>query len=135
MFKFDIVKPEIREIIQEKQQVKESLRNVFFYNLLELERLRNHISNLESDIDNEKDLYKLMKIGDRKVATDESIKNKKKIAEDIFPLLLKVTMKEYIENRDVDKWDNIILVEEEEFRSFIAGDISYRELLKRLNIK
>lgn len=134
MFKFDIVKPEIREIIEEKQHVKESLRNIFFYNLLELERLRKHISNLSSDIDYERDLYKLMRLGDRKVATNESIKSKKKIVEDIFPLLLKVIMEEYIKNREVDKWDNFILLGEEEFRNFLAGDISYRDLLKRLNV-
>jgi hypothetical protein len=135
MFRFDIVKPEIREVIQEKQQIKESLRNVFFYNLLELERLRNHVDNLESDIDYEKDLYRLLRIGDRKMATNESIKKRRKVINDILPLLLKVIMKEFTENRDVDKWDYIILLEEEEFRSFLSGDISYRELVKNLNIK
>lgn len=131
MFRFDIVKPEIQEIIQEKEVSKESLRQVFFYNLLELERLRNHLNNLKLDVEQEKDLYTLLKLGDRYFFCGESIEKRKEIIKKIFPLLVKVILDEYMQRKTVDRWDSIILYRDGEIKDFILGKISYHELIKK----
>ena len=128
MIKFDIVKPEIQEIIQERQVSKESLRQVFFYNLLELERLRSHLQNLDFEIDQEGDLYSLLKLGDRKVFTGTSIEKRKEITKKIFPLLVRISLNEYLEKKDTDKWDYLVIYREKEIRDFISGKISYQKL-------
>ena len=87
MFRFDNIKPKIIEIIQEKQETKQSLKQVFYYNLLELERLRGHLKNIESEIKYEKDLYNLYRIGDRKIVTGKSIERRKRMTKKIYPLL------------------------------------------------
>lgn len=132
MFRFDIVKPEIREIIQEKEVSKESLRHVFFYNLLELERLHGHLQNLEIDIELEKDLYTLLKLGKRRDCTGISIEKRKEMTKRIMPLLVKVILDEYLQKKGIDKWDSIILFREKEIKDFLSGKTRYKELIKNL---
>ncbi|MBA7601895.1 hypothetical protein KAU13_04275 [candidate division WOR-3 bacterium] len=132
MFRFDIVKPEIREIIQEKEVSKESLSHVFFYNLLELERLRGHLQNLEIDIELEKDLYTLLKLGERRDCTGISIEKRKEMTKRIMPLLVKVILDEYLQKKGIDKWDSIILFREKEIKDFLSGKIRYNKLIKNL---
>lgn len=134
MFRFDIVKPEIQEIVEENEVSKESLRNVFFYNLLELERLRGHLGNLEIHIEYEKDLYDLLRLGDRHLFTNSSITRRERIAQKVYPLLVKVILDEYMKRENMDRWDLIILYKEEEIRNFISGKIEYRELIERTMI-
>ncbi len=132
MFRFDIIKPEIQEIIQEKEVSKESLRQVFFYNLLELERLREHLQNLNFDIEEEKDLYVLLRLGDRRVFTGASIKKRREITKRILPLLIKAILNEYLENKKTDKWDYLILYREKEIKDFLFGKISYNEMIENI---
>lgn len=132
MFRFDIIKPEIQEIIQEKEVSKESLRQVFFYNLLELERLREHLQNLNFDIEEEKDLYVLLRLGDRGVFTGASIKKRREITKRILPLLIKAILNEYLENKKTDKWDYLILYREKEIKDFLFGKISYNEMIENI---
>ena len=132
MFRFDIIKPEIREIIQEKEVSKESLRHVFFYNLLELERLRGHLQNLKIDIGLEKDLYTLLKLGERRDCTGISIEKRKEMTKGILPLLVKVILDEYLQKKGIDEWDSLILYREKEIKDFLSGKIRYYELIKNL---
>ena len=85
MFRFEAIKPEIQEVIQEKEVSKDALRHIFFYSLLELERLRSHILNLESEIDYEGDLYLLMNLGARRDHTSDSIARREELTRRVFP--------------------------------------------------
>ncbi len=109
MFTFDRIKPEIEEVIQEREVSKESLRNIFFYNLLELERLREHEQDIDSDINYEKDLFVLMGLGDRKEHTGQSIRKKEESTKKILPTLMKIILDEYLAKKIIDKWDELVL--------------------------
>jgi|GEM_PF-4357769 len=129
MFRFDIIKPEIQEIVQEKEVSKKSLRQVFFYSLLEIERLREHLGNLEFNIEVEKDLYKLLKLGDRKMNTYKSIEKRKRKVKDILPLLMKAIINIYTRNKNIDGWDYLVVLKEKEINEFLEGRIAYMELI------
>jgi len=129
MFRFDIIKPEIQEIVQEKEVSKKSLRQVFFYSLLEIERLREHLGNLEFNIEVEKDLYKLLKLGDRKMNTCKSIEKRKRKVKDILPLLMKAIINIYTRNKNIDGWDYLVVLKGEEINEFLEARITYTELI------
>jgi hypothetical protein len=135
MFRFDIVKPEIQEIIEEREVSKESLRNVFFHSLLELERLRGHLQNLEIHIEFEKDLFDLLKLGDRRLFTYRSILRRKRIVRKVYPLLVKAILDEYMKRENMDRWDLLILYNEEEIMNFLSGKLGYRELIERTMVR
>jgi len=132
MFRFDIQKPEIREIVYEKEESKETLKGVFFYNLLELERLRRHLGDLDYMICEESDLYELLKLGDRQIATRFGIDKRKQICKRLLPLLINAIFNEYMQKNFLDKWDYFILYDEEKIKDFIAGKINYGKLLERI---
>jgi hypothetical protein len=131
MFRFETIKPETQEVVQEKEVSKEALRHVFFYSLLELERLRNHILNLESEIDHEGDLYLLMNLGDRRDHTDESIEHRKELTRRLLPLILKRILDAYMKHDEADRWDHLILYNEDAIEHFLSGRITYQELVER----
>ncbi len=131
MFAFDRIKPEIEEVIQEREVSKESLRNIFFYNLLELERLREHEQDLNSDIEYEKDLFVLMGLGDRKEHTGRSIRKKEESTKRILPALIKIILDEYLAKKIIDKWDQLVLCNENELLHYLLGKIKYAQMLEK----
>jgi len=131
MFTFDRIKPEIEEVIQEREVSKESLRNIFFYNLLELERLREHEQDLDSDINYEKDLFVLMGLGDRKEHTGQSIRKKEESTKKILPTLMKIILDEYLAKKIIDKWDELVLYNESELLHYLSGIIKYDQMLEK----
>jgi hypothetical protein len=131
MFRFDALKPEIREVIQERQVSKEALRHVFFYSLLELERLRNHLFYLDSEIDYEGDLYLLMNLGERRGHTCESIERRRELTRNILPVIIRRILDEYMKGKEIDRWDQFILYDEKEIEHYLSGMIAYDDLVKR----
>jgi len=129
MFRFDILKPEIKEEIQDKEVSKETFRQVLFYNLLELERLRLHMEELEFEINEEGDLYLLLGLGERRIFTKESIGKKKELIRRILPLIIKIILEEYLAKKDIDRWDSFILFGQKGLEDFLSGKISYNELI------
>jgi hypothetical protein len=130
MFRFEAIKPEIQEVIQEKQVSKGVLRNVFFYSLLEFERLRNHLLNLESEIDDEGDLYLLMGLGSRRAYTGESIESRKELTRRLLPMIMKQIVEAYLKQNETDRWDTFMLYNENDIECFLSGAISYDELIE-----
>lgn len=131
MFRFEAIKPEIQEVIQEKEVTKDALRHIFFYSLLELERLRNHLLNLESDIDHEGDLYLLMNLGDRRGYTSESIERREELTRRVFPMIMKRILEDYMQRKEIDRWDHLILYNERDIEDYLSGKISYQQLIER----
>lgn len=131
MFRFSIIKAEIQEVIQEKEVSAESLRLIFFHSLLELERLRNHRLNLESQIDDEGDLFLLLNLGERRVHTSESIASRKQLTRRLLPMILKRILEAYLKHDEIDRWDRLILFNEDAIEEYLSGEITYDELLRR----
>ncbi len=131
MFRFEAIKPEIQEVIQEKKVSKESLRLIFFHSLLELERLRNHRLNLESEINDEKDLFLLLNLGERREYTSQSIATRRKLTRRLLPMILKQILEAYLHYDEIDRWDRLILFNEEAIEEYLSGEITYEQLLKK----
>jgi hypothetical protein len=131
MFRFEAIKPDIQEVIREQKVSKEALRHVFFYSLLELERLRNHLRDLESAIDDEGDLYLLMNLGDRRSHTGESIEGRKELTRHVLPLIMQCILDAYMKYDEADRWDRFILYNEDAIERYLNGKITYHELVER----
>lgn len=130
MFRFDPIKPGTQEVVQEREVSKEALRHVFFYSLLEIERLRNHILNLESEIDHEGDLFLLMNLGERRGHTGKSIECRKQLTRKLLPVILGRILDSYTKRDDADRWDLFILFNEDAIERYLSGEITYLELVK-----
>lgn len=131
MLRFETIKPEVQQVIQQREVSKEALRHVFFYSLLELERLRSHVKDLESEIDDERDLYLLLDLGSRKEHTGESIAYRKELTRSMLPVILKQILDAYLRHDEADRWDRFILYSEHEIERYLSGEIDYDELVKR----